>query len=294
MTPKRRRDVERAEKRHGVRKDLSRRAVGRDPRPGSVPSLHEPEVCCSRPTRRRATPQPPGEPSAADGWSMGRRTASWCGATWNPLFAINHEEAVMRDLMGRLRRESWLVSKKRRYLDLALHLHMALPQPGEEALQLRPGVTRAAAGIRTQEAESARVAVVEARKGPGQCPSPVATWGVSRLLVSAPTAGGVIRGPLNRQPSQFRSRQLRGRDRPDPDGRAGRAPRGRRRGPGGASGLSVVPSREKGVLVVPDQLSAARHLEQPARSPRADQDVFRSTGAVRLEMKDEVQSSGRR
>ena len=46
-------------------------------------------------------------------------------ATWNPLFAINHEEAVMRDLMGRLRRESWLVSKKRRYLDLGLQVHMA-------------------------------------------------------------------------------------------------------------------------------------------------------------------------
>ncbi|MFT4543366.1 MAG: transposase-like protein [Planctomycetota bacterium] len=33
--------------------------------------------------------------------------------TRNPLFAINHEEAVIRDLMGRLRRESWLVSKNR-------------------------------------------------------------------------------------------------------------------------------------------------------------------------------------
>ena len=31
----------------------------------------------------------------------------------------------MRDLMGRMRRESWLVSKKRRYLDLGLQVHMA-------------------------------------------------------------------------------------------------------------------------------------------------------------------------
>ncbi len=31
----------------------------------------------------------------------------------------------MRDLMGRLRRESWLGSKKRRYLDLGLQVHMA-------------------------------------------------------------------------------------------------------------------------------------------------------------------------
>jgi hypothetical protein len=46
-------------------------------------------------------------------------------ATWNPLFAINHTEAMARDLLGRLRRESWLVSKKRRYLDLGLQLWIA-------------------------------------------------------------------------------------------------------------------------------------------------------------------------
>jgi hypothetical protein len=45
--------------------------------------------------------------------------------TSNPLFPINHEEALARDLVGRLRRDSWLVSKKRRYLDLALQLHTA-------------------------------------------------------------------------------------------------------------------------------------------------------------------------
>ena len=42
--------------------------------------------------------------------------------TWNPLFPINHTEAMARDLLGRLRRESWLVSKKRRYLDLGLQV----------------------------------------------------------------------------------------------------------------------------------------------------------------------------
>ena len=41
---------------------------------------------------------------------------------FNPLFAINHTEAIGRDNMGRLRRQSWLVSKRRRYLDLALQL----------------------------------------------------------------------------------------------------------------------------------------------------------------------------
>jgi len=43
----------------------------------------------------------------------------------NPLFPINHTEAMARDLMGRLRRESWLVSKKRECLDLHLQVYMA-------------------------------------------------------------------------------------------------------------------------------------------------------------------------
>jgi hypothetical protein len=43
----------------------------------------------------------------------------------NPLFAVNQTEAMARDLIGRLRRQSWLVSKKRRYLDLALALFIA-------------------------------------------------------------------------------------------------------------------------------------------------------------------------
>ncbi len=45
--------------------------------------------------------------------------------TRNPLFPINHTEAIGRDLMGRLRRQSWLASKKRRYLDLALQIFAA-------------------------------------------------------------------------------------------------------------------------------------------------------------------------
>ena len=45
--------------------------------------------------------------------------------TANPLFPINHTEAMARDLTGRLRGQSWLVSKKRRYLDLGLQVFMA-------------------------------------------------------------------------------------------------------------------------------------------------------------------------
>jgi len=42
--------------------------------------------------------------------------------TWNPLFPINATEALMRDLLGRLRRRSWLVSKRGWCLNLALHI----------------------------------------------------------------------------------------------------------------------------------------------------------------------------
>lgn len=45
--------------------------------------------------------------------------------THNPLFRINHAEAMSRDLNGRLRRNSWLVSKRREYLSRQLELYMA-------------------------------------------------------------------------------------------------------------------------------------------------------------------------
>jgi len=45
--------------------------------------------------------------------------------TGNPLFPINSEEADMRDKLSRLRRESWLVSKMRKYLNLHLALYSA-------------------------------------------------------------------------------------------------------------------------------------------------------------------------
>ena len=43
----------------------------------------------------------------------------------NPLFPIDQTEAMERDLVSRLRRESWLVSKKHAFLDLHLQIYMA-------------------------------------------------------------------------------------------------------------------------------------------------------------------------
>ena len=45
--------------------------------------------------------------------------------TFNPLFTLNHMEAMARDLLGRLRRESWLVSKRRWYLNQHLEMYAA-------------------------------------------------------------------------------------------------------------------------------------------------------------------------
>ena len=45
--------------------------------------------------------------------------------TRNPLFPINHTEAMIRDSVGRMRRDSWLATKRRRYLDLGLQVWMA-------------------------------------------------------------------------------------------------------------------------------------------------------------------------
>jgi transposase-like protein len=65
--------------------------------------------------------------------------------TFNPLFGINHTEAMLRDNCGRLRRKTWLCSKKARYLRLQLELFAAYrnwlrPRTNEDAAERTPGV----------------------------------------------------------------------------------------------------------------------------------------------------------
>jgi len=45
--------------------------------------------------------------------------------SWNPLFPINHMEANLRCNAGRLRRDSWLTSKRRWFLNLYLEMWIA-------------------------------------------------------------------------------------------------------------------------------------------------------------------------
>jgi hypothetical protein len=124
-TPARQRAIREDEARFGRRKDLSRRSVRRTLRRGaelatglsrivletdektSYPALARSAFGRKRPLEHRRT------------------NSELARTTWNPLFPINHTEAMLRDLLGRLRRDSWLVSKARRYLDLGLQLHMA-------------------------------------------------------------------------------------------------------------------------------------------------------------------------
>lgn len=122
LTQRRRRAIARSERRHGKRQDLSHRACRRTLARGAA--LSSSEVGLSTDEK----PSYPRLARAAFGSRLRehRRTNSrLVRNTFNPLFPINHEEAMARDLMGRLRRRSWLASKDRRYLDLGLQLHMA-------------------------------------------------------------------------------------------------------------------------------------------------------------------------
>lgn len=123
-TPARERAIQEDERRFGRRKDLSRRSVMRALRRGAGLCARDARVTVSSDEK----PSYPGLVRRAFGERLvahERTNSELARGTWNPLFPINHTEAMARDLMGRMRRESWLVSKKRRYLDLALALWSA-------------------------------------------------------------------------------------------------------------------------------------------------------------------------
>lgn len=119
MSAARKRAIEEDERRYGPRIDRSARAVRRTLRRGAqlaskleVVELHTDEKS-SYPAAARA--------AFGEERLVHRTTNSKLArGTWNALFAINHSEAMARDLLGRLRRESWLVTKKGRFLDLAM------------------------------------------------------------------------------------------------------------------------------------------------------------------------------
>lgn len=124
MTEKRRERIARAEKKRGPRVDRSRNALERTLRRGA--RVARPLSVVKLSTDEKSTY--PGLAREAFGRTRlvhEQTNSRLARGTWNPLFPINHTEAMLRDLLGRMRRESWLVSKKRRYLDLGLQLFSA-------------------------------------------------------------------------------------------------------------------------------------------------------------------------
>jgi transposase-like protein len=121
MTEARRRAIEEEERDSRPRKDLSRWSLRRTLERGAA--LFAPGSAVFMDTdEKKAYPRLLSQ--AFRGIAvMHRTTHSKRERTeWNPLFPINQTEAIARDLTGRLRRDSWLVSKKRRWLDVALHV----------------------------------------------------------------------------------------------------------------------------------------------------------------------------
>ena len=124
MTPGRRQAQEQDEKRHGRRRDGSRRSLRRALRRGADLAGGLQRVALH--TDRKSSYLGLAREAFGPERLIHTTTSSRLPRTVaNPLFPINQTEALARDLMGRLRRESWLASKKRRFLDLALQVFIA-------------------------------------------------------------------------------------------------------------------------------------------------------------------------
>ena len=124
MSPARRAALAEDERRFGRRKNLSRRSVLRTLRRGAELTRGLDTIPFSS-DEKSTYPFLARCVFGAKRLVHERTNSKLARGTWNPLFPINHTEAMARDLMGRLRRESWLVSKKRRFLDLGLQMWMA-------------------------------------------------------------------------------------------------------------------------------------------------------------------------
>ena len=124
MTPARRKAIATDEQRFGARKDESRSAIRRALAAGAHLAKGLRRVLLATDEKSSY----PGLARAAFGKARlehQQTNSKLARMTWNPLFPINHTEAMVRDLMGRLRRQSWLTSKKGWCLNLHLQLFMA-------------------------------------------------------------------------------------------------------------------------------------------------------------------------
>ena len=123
MTPSRRWAMAEDESRYGKRRDRSRRSLRRTFRRGA--ELAEGlDLVLLETDKKSSYVDLAAQAFGAERLVHSRTSGRLARTSANPLFPINHTEAMARDLTGRLRRESWLVSKKRRFLDLGLQIFM--------------------------------------------------------------------------------------------------------------------------------------------------------------------------
>ncbi len=124
MTAARRKALQEDERRLGKRVDRSRKSLRRALRRAAA-ITNGLETVLLQTDEKSSYPGLAAEAFGAQRLVHEQTHSKLARMTWNPLFPINHTEAMARDLTGRLRRESWLVSKKKRYLNLALAVFAA-------------------------------------------------------------------------------------------------------------------------------------------------------------------------
>jgi hypothetical protein len=120
----RRRAIKEDEARYGKREDRSRESIQRTFRRGAH-LVRDLEFVELETDEKSTYPVLAGNAFGHERLEHRQTSSKLARMTWNPLFPINHTEAMARDHVGRLRRESWLVSKARRFLDLGLQVWMA-------------------------------------------------------------------------------------------------------------------------------------------------------------------------
>lgn len=124
MTRKRLRKLARELRKRGFRKDRSRRAIKRTLDRGRALLADDAKVTLYA-DEKSSYPGLARRAFGRERLTLHTTNSKLARTTWNPLFPINHEDARLRDMLGRMRRQSWLVTQRRRFLDLVLQVQIA-------------------------------------------------------------------------------------------------------------------------------------------------------------------------
>ena len=124
MSKKRLAAIEKDRRRHGERRDASRTAIRRTLARAKKVSTERTHLHIDT-DKKKIYPQIISEVFGDLPITHVRTSSKLARDVCNPLFPINQTEALARDLTSRLRRESWLTSKRRRWLDVSLHVFIA-------------------------------------------------------------------------------------------------------------------------------------------------------------------------